>query len=255
MSRKASRSGFSLIEVLIAAVILSVAGVAVLSIFSVSSKGIRTTDMRREERFFLSSILTHINRVGLHELWDHYGPEGVGPERRLMGALALVDADGGLVAPEDPVANPLGFTQDFLDDLRLAGLKARIDFDFYTREELNYSEDGTPHPEIGILHMQSGYATVYLFPVEDDADFGTPPPDPEQGGALAAWRQPIMCPAIVGRPGLKLSACPAIAPRIKCTYGPLLAIKEGFEWGEKDQEDCDRITSVIASLSGVANNT
>ncbi len=249
------RQGLTLIEVLIAAVILAIAGVAVLAIFSGSAKGIQTTDLRREERFFLNAINAHVNRVSLHTLWDHYGPAGVGPERKLGGALALVDGEGKLTAPDDPESNPLGFTQDFLTDLQGAGLSARIDFDFYTRAELNYDPEGNPHPELGLLHMQAGYATLYLFARKDGADPGAPPPDPASERWQAAWRQPIMCPAIVGRPGLKLSSCPAVAPPVKCRYGPLLAAKEGFEWTRKDQEDCDLVSDFLSALSGSPGST
>lgn len=236
------RRGTTLVEILIAAVILSIAGVAVLGIFSQSTRSIKGTDMRREERFFLQSILSHVNRVSLHELWDHYGPEGAGPPRPLLGSLALVGSDGKLADPTSPTANPLGFTNEFLTELFGAGLKARIDFEFYTRAELNTNGD-VPDPEYGLLHMQAGYVTLYLFNMEDGEDPGAPPPQPVDNprNYAAAWRQPIMCPAIVGRPGLKLSSCPAIAPVTKCRYGPVLAGYEGYEWTQDDIDECNRI--------------
>jgi hypothetical protein len=38
--------------------------------------------------------------------------------------------------------------------------------------------------------------------------------------------EPIMCPAIVGRPGMNPSSCPADNPMVRRKYGPLLARRE-----------------------------
>ncbi len=231
--------GTSLIEILIASVLLAVAGVAVMSIYRAGTKGIQVSDLRREERFYLQEILAHVNRNSLHQLWDHYGPQGFGPPRPLLGALALVDGNGKMADPENLQANPLGFTQDLLDEMRRDGIQARIDFDFYSRNELQVKEDGAPNQFIGLLHMQAGYVAISLFNRDPGEDPGAPPPDPTQVAPVAVWRQPIMCPAIVGRPGLKLSSCPALSPRVKCKYGPELARKEGYTWTPEDEKACE----------------
>lgn len=64
--------------------------------------------------------------------------------------------------------------------------------------------------------MQAGFADVTLLKLVPN---GSAKP-------VTVWRQPIMCPAVVGRPGLKLSSCPAISPKVKEKYGPLLAKRE-----------------------------
>ncbi len=225
----ARRAGVTLVEVLIATIIMAIAGVAAMNIFTASSFGIRQTDERRELRYYIREIFAHVNRQPLHELWDHYGPQGfeLAP-RPLVGALALVDASGKLVDPAKPQFNPLGFTQGFLDDLRRDGLSAKIWFEFYYRDqELRY-KGKEPDPQIGLRHMQAGVAAVSLYDVND----------PEER-SLLLWRQPVMCAAIVGRPGLQLSSCPAMQKDVKCRYGPVLARREGRTWTPEDQSDCN----------------
>lgn len=206
------RRGLSLTEVLVAAVILAAVGIPVFSVFLQSKRSISRTDTRREVRFFIKEIMAHINRHSLHDLWDNFGPAPYSPAK-MLGQIALRDAAGKLLP--DPEANPLGFTQDFLDDLRREGYDGQVKFEFYTREELRIRPDDSADPEIGLLHMQAGWAEVSLLDITK-----------EDRPRIAVWKQPIMCPAIVGRPGLKLSSCPAIQKAVKEQYGPLLAQRE-----------------------------
>lgn len=234
----ASRRGFSLIEVLFAAVILALAGVAVLGVFSSSTRTIQAADARTEYDFYVQKILQHAQSHSLHPLWDNYGPEAAGLDRPLLGRLALVDQDGALAAPDDPAANPLGFPQSFLRDLARAGLDARLSFDFFTREELGIRPVETPpvpgRPPgptrltkgHGLLHMQAGRITVTLLEGEDERP-------------VREVTQPLICPQIVGKPGIKLSSCPAVNPRVRCRYQPLLAAIEGFEWTPGDEAACN----------------
>lgn len=212
-----NRAGLTLIEILMATVILALSAAAAMNVFTTSSMGIRKTDERRELRYYLREIFAHVNRQALHKLWDHFGPSGPGlPPRPLGGSLALVDAQGKLVDPANPGNNPLGFDQGFLDDLRRDGLDAKVEFMFYPRNELLVGPNGEPNPHVGLRYMQTGYAGVILFDREDP-----------QERQLIRWNQPVMCPAIVGRPGLQQSSCPALNPSIKCQYGGWLAIFEG----------------------------
>lgn len=212
-----TRRGLTLIEILMATVILAMSAAATMNVFTTSSMGIRKTDERRELRYYLREIFAHVNRQALHKLWDHFGPAGTGqPVRPLNGDLALVDAAGKLVNPSDANNNPLGFDQGFLDDMRRDGLDARVEFRFYPRNELMVGPNGEPQPHIGLRYMQTGYAGVVLYDSRDPAE-----------RELLRWNQPVMCPAIVGRPGLQQSSCPALNPAIKCTYGGYLAIFEG----------------------------
>jgi prepilin-type N-terminal cleavage/methylation domain-containing protein len=228
------RRGLSLIEVLVAAVILAIVGVGVLQIFSTSTTTIQAADARTAYGFYLQTILRHVQSQSLHPLWDNYGPEEVGPPRPLLGRLALLDDEGNLAAPEDPRANPLGLPQSFLDELRRTGLDARLSFSFFTREELGVTsevdEDGRTRTAVGsgLLHMQAGWVEITLLDLGDEE-------------VLATIRQPIICPQIVGKPGIKLSSCPAVNPRVRCTYQPMLAEVEGYEWTPEDLAACQRI--------------
>lgn len=219
------RAGVTLIEILMASIILAIAGAAVFRIFSSANNQIQMTDERRELRYYMREIFSHLNRQPLHELWDHYGPEGFGPARPLAGALALVDGNGKLVDPQNVANNPLAFTQSFIDEITRDGLDARIGFNFFYRDsELRYQGDA-PDPRIGLLHMQAGVAAVTIYDRED----------PEER-SLLTWSQPIMCPTIVGRPGLQLASCPALNKDVKCRYGPWLKALENNSWNPQDDE-------------------
>jgi hypothetical protein len=221
------RRGLTLLEVLIASILLVIMGVAVMGVFATSGRGIKKTDERRLYRFFVDELLARAQRHSLHHLWDHFGPASGGAPRPLGGSLA----DLGVGEPGGPPGdgNPLGLTIEFLRELSHYDLDASVRFDFYTREELGVDQEGKPDPETGILHMQAGWLEVTLFPAGE-------PDNPIQ-----VVKQPLMCPAIVGRPGLKLSSCPAVAPATKCKYGPILAAKEGFSWPTDVAEACERL--------------
>lgn len=219
------KRGFTLLEILIAAVILAITGIAVLNIFSQSGRGILKNDERRELRYYLREVLNYVNRQPLHGLWDHFGPEGAGPSRPLAGAICLVDAAGNIVRPHIAESNPLGITQGFVNSLRRDQLEVRIVFDFFFREHLAIGDEGAADPNFGLLHMQAGGVWIGLFDANDPESIGTD--DASREKALLQWRQPVMCPAIVGRPGLKLSSCPALQKDVKCKYSKWLAPYEG----------------------------
>lgn len=224
--RRNTRGGVTLVEILIATIVLAVAAVSVMNIFRGANVGIRKTDEQRELRYYLQEIFAHVNRQPLHELWDHFGPKPWA-SRSLAGAMALLDADGKLVNPADLDNNPLGFSQAFIDDMRRDGLGAKIWFEFYYRNEELLYEGKDPSPMVGLLHMQAGLAAVALYDLKD----------PEERN-LILFRQPVMCPMIVGRPGIQLSSCPALNKAVKCQYGPKLAAREGRTWTGEDQADC-----------------
>ena len=137
--KRSFKRGFTLVEILIASIILAIAGVAVLNIFSQSGKGIMKTDERRELRFYLREVLNHVNRQPLHKLWDHFGPEGAGPTRPLAGAICLINGSGNIVRPHKVESNPLGVTQGLVNDLRRDQIEVRIVFDFFRRADLALS--------------------------------------------------------------------------------------------------------------------
>jgi prepilin-type N-terminal cleavage/methylation domain-containing protein len=227
----APRSGeraFTLTEVLIASVILALVGIPVMGVFITAKQGITRTDVRREARYYIQEILAHLDRQSLHDLWRNFGPgEVLGHDvaGRLRHRLAEFDPATGRIAGK----NPLGFEEEFLQEMIQEGLDARVFFEFYTRKELEIDPpkytlgvQDKPSPKYGIYHMQAGWAEVVLLDTRKlRAARGK-----ESQAVLASWKQPIMCPAIVGRPGLKLSGCPAVNVRVKLEYAPLLERRE-----------------------------
>lgn len=217
------RRGVTLLEVLIAAVLLAMSGVAVMNIFMGANRGIKKTDERREIRHHLVKVFAHANRQAIHKLFDNFGRSAAGASRPNGGYLARYDADGTLqIRPgfkeED---NPLGITQTFLDELRRDGLSARLTFDFFPRREL--MEGGNPNnttidTNIGIEYMQAGRLQVEIVSWDH----------PEEA-ALLSWVQPVMCPMIVGRPGIALKSCPALDPSVQKCFIHDLATYEG-DW-------------------------
>jgi hypothetical protein len=141
--------------------------------------------------------------------------------------MALLNANGKLVDPTNLDNNPLAFTQSFINEMRTDGLGGRVFFEFYYRdEELRY-QNGEPSPQVGLRHMQAGVASVQIYDLND----------PEER-TLLDFRQPVMCPMIVGRPGIQLSSCPALNQQVKCKYGPKLALREGRTWTPEEQAEC-----------------
>jgi len=225
--------GFSLTEVLIAAVILSICSIPLIGMFIQSKRGITGADKKREHRFYVKTIFTHLNRTSLHHLWNYYGPAGhdvpftiennqasdIAQSGRLRGDLAETDPLGRLVPGPAGKVNPLGFTDEFLQDIRRAGYRGQIEFDFFPRKSLGVTPDDNAGPA-GILHMQAGYARVTLIDLKKERN-------KEDDAIVLTQTNVIMCPAIVGRPGLKLSSCPAINNTIKKFYKPILQQVEG----------------------------
>jgi hypothetical protein len=228
---KLNKGAFSLTEILIAAVILACCGVPVIGIFIGSKDAITRTDTARDARYFITEIFAHAERQSLHDLFDNYGPGEVVPEAgRMKHELAKYDPKTGKVLGNANQANPLGFQESFLHELTVAGFHAKLYFEFYTRKELeiepqipDLKKQDIASARYGILHMQAGYATVRLFRLDALAKGA------DEDSALAnEWMQPIMCPAVVGRPGLKLSSCPAVDRTMRRHYLPILARREAL---------------------------
>jgi hypothetical protein len=181
-------------------------------------------------------------------LWRYYGPwfaSGLDNECGWMrDAIAFVDPSNNklLARPanvgldpngaKDP--NPLGFTQDFMDDLLYAGYETRIRFEFYPRKNLEVDPPAfDPNEKVsqltvgpyGVHHLQAGLIYIGIR-AKDATEDQTP----------TIWTVPLMCPAIVGRPGLKMEGCPALAEsytdeagnkfNFHKVYGGLLARRE-----------------------------
>lgn len=226
---KTNKSAFSLTEILIAAVILAIVGVPVIGIFIGSKDAIVRTDSARDARYFINEILAHAERQSLHELWDNFGPgEVVAKAGRMQHEIAIYNPSTGKIAGDPNQTNPLGFQESFMQELIRAGFKAKLYFEFYSRRELEVQPQ-IPDPRkqdiasarYGILHMQAGYATVQIIDLKTMARLKD-----EQAAVVNEWQQPIMCPAVVGRPGMKLSSCPAVDRKIRAIYLPLLLERE-----------------------------
>lgn len=225
------RVGMSLTEVMVAVAIMAVVSIPVIGIYMQSTTTLGKTDTRREIRFYIQEILAHANRSSLHELFDNFGPSGFGKYGgKMKDRIAEVDPSTSAVL-SNPAANPLRFTSDFMQDMKRDGYDARLHFEFYPRKALgidppefdeNNPSGGKASPKFGILHMQAGEVTVKILSLEKLKENG----GNEDDSVVARWVQPIMCPAIVGRPGLQLKSCPAIAPDVMKEYGPVLKARE-----------------------------
>jgi len=237
-----SQEGLTLTEVMIAAVILAMCVIPVIGIFITGKQNVVRTDDQRRARHYLQAILARADRASLHVLWNYFGPKGY-PK---SGTLPNVKATGNFAlgksgAFEDRIAdydpsngkittgpvqnvNPLGFTEDFLKELAVLGMEGQLHFEFFSRKGLmiHYDADdptdtvGSVNSKIGILHMQAGWMRARLVNLKTKEIMGEE-------------IQNIMCPAIVGRPGLKLSSCPAINPEVHSVYHPILAEYEDSE--------------------------
>jgi hypothetical protein len=221
--------GMSLVEILVGVAILTAVGIPMLNMFTQSRDSLARSDRRRECRYYVREIFSLLDRQSLHDLWQFFGPgEVVGYgvagklKHRLLGAT-------GNLQNMDPEQNPLGCTPEFIQEMNQDHLDARIFFEFYTRKELEVSPalyspqiPDQPSPKYGILHMQAGWAEVYLLDrLKLEKNGGN-----EEAAVLAHWKQPMMCPAIVGRPGLKFSSCPAVNEAVRRKYEPLLRRRE-----------------------------
>lgn len=228
------RDGFSLSEILIATVLLVLAAVPVMAIFSGSKETIARADERREKRYFLNELVAKSQRHSLQTLWDAFGPYFSGGANcgYMRDRVAEVDGNNKIVTggggSKDP--NPLGLTQDFIDDMRYQGYEARMRFEFFPRDLLGVKSAGA-NPDVfkpngkdvpgpyGLLHMQAGFLRLSIRSIAEPDD-------------KTDWRIPMMCPAIVGRPGLKMEGCPALDTDKRKEYGPRILARES-EWNNQ----------------------
>jgi hypothetical protein len=218
--KRFQKGGLTLSEILIATVIMVLVSIPVIGLFLTSKQTITRTDTRREKRYFLSEILGRAQKHSLHVLWRYFGPGFVGGMENECGwvrdGIAITDTAGKLLPRPNIVKlqksqmdpNPLGFTQDFMDDLRVAGYEARVRFEFYRRNKLGVTPAAYAPGEkvrqlavgeLGVHHLQAGVIAI-----------GVRSKDPREDRTPEIWIVPMMCPAIVGRPGLKMEGCPAL---------------------------------------------
>lgn len=228
-----SNKGFSLSEILIATVLLVLAAIPVMAIFSGSKQTLARADERREKRYFLNELVARAQRHSLQTLWDAFGPHFSGGANCGYMRDRVVEVDGNnqiLAGGGAKSPNPLGLTQAFVDDMKFQGYEARMRFEFYPRDLLGVKAAGAnpdqfkpngkdvPGP-YGLLHMQAGFLLLSIREIANKEDVTT-------------WRVPMMCPAIVGRPGLKMEGCPALDTDKRREYGNRILSREA-EWNNQ----------------------
>lgn len=79
-----SNKGFSLSEILIATVLLVLAAIPVMAIFSGSKQTLARADERREKRYFLNELVARAQRHSLQTLWDAFGPHFSGDRKSVV---------------------------------------------------------------------------------------------------------------------------------------------------------------------------
>ncbi|MBI4872763.1 MAG: hypothetical protein HY814_14495 [Candidatus Riflebacteria bacterium] len=198
-----ARTATTLLEVLISAVILTLIVVPISLLLSQSTRAVQNTDLNREVRGLMDEVMQRVESTDLTKLWDSFGIDPKSPTR-FDGKL--VNLPGGSVTPEalaDDAANPLHINQEIVERLGELGLSTDLKFRFMTRTELGVDPSNRLKSSSGIMHLQAGVVTLTFA-----GKVGKKTIDEE----LA---KPIYCPMILGRPGLLLSQCPAVDPKLR----------------------------------------
>lgn len=177
----AERRGFTLLEILIAAVVFTVASVPLLLLFNSTSRQVKGLDRRAEIRAITQQVLGRVESMDFVTLHDNFGVEPEAPGR-LVGKLT------------DGARNPLMLERGWMDRLDELGLSGSLEFRFMTKSELGVDPANPLKSTSGLLHLQAG---VIVFRIQ-----GT--------GYDETVRKPVYCPMILGRPGLLLNQCPAV---------------------------------------------
>jgi prepilin-type N-terminal cleavage/methylation domain-containing protein len=179
-SRRTSR-GFTLLEVLIASVIFTLASVPLVLLFSSTSRQVKGLDRRAEIRALTMQILGRVEAMDFVTLHDHFGIEPESPGR-LVGKLV------------EGARNPLMLDRTWIDRLAELGLGAELEFRFMTRSELGMDPTNPLKSTSGLLHLQAGTVALRV----------------SGPGYDETLRKSVYCPMILGRPGLLLNQCPAV---------------------------------------------
>lgn len=189
-----TRRGFSLIEVLIAGVVLAIVCVPVGVLLSQSTRGVQSTDRAREARYLLARVLEKVEAADFVTLWDNFGA-GLQPP----SGLPRVPESG--TALRDTVfaagKDPLYLGSELQEALAQGGWTATLAFRFLTKPEVEQTD--RVKSASGILHLQAGVVRLKIA-----------------GNGLEQKIQEILyCPMILGRPGLMLKQCPAVNPQLR----------------------------------------
>lgn len=175
------RRAFTLLEILVAAVIFTLASTPLVLLFNSTTRQVKGLDKRAEIRALTGQILERIEAMDFVSLHDSFGVEPEAPGR-LVGQLA------------DGARNPLMIDRGSLDRLAELGMSGALEFRFMTRDELGMDPANPLKSSSGLLHLQAG---VIELRIHGD-------------GYDETLRKSVYCPMILGRPGLMLNQCPAV---------------------------------------------
>lgn len=195
MRSREARSGLTLVELLIASVILVIIAGPMGVLLWQSNQGVRSADRAREARSVIEQLLLHVESTDFVTLYKNFGwglqPEvGQVPESPDAMRTSLVTAGH----------DPLCLGESLVGDLERGRWKATLQFRFLTKTEVEQID--RVKSRSGILHLQAGVICLTLT--------GENPRDPQE-----EIRQILYCPMILGRPGLLLKQCPAVNPALR----------------------------------------
>lgn len=182
-----TRTGATLLEVVVGGFLLVLLSVPIFEMLSGSSKSIKRTDVRREARFLFDRILERVESSDFLVLYQNFGIEPAAPQRIADGLWA-------------PGRNPLLLDEELRNRVTELGWRPRLTFRFMTRAEVGEDPENPKRTSTGILHLQGAFLALRV----------ESPTQPVQEVS-----KPIYCPLILGRPGLMVSQCPALNMGLK----------------------------------------
>jgi len=187
--------GFSLLEVLIAAAILSVVIVTIFSLIWSSKSGITRADESRESRMIADLLMAHAENADFVPLFKNFGTSFPECPPCLKGS----DNDGSMGVMRGG-KNVLNVDEWVLGRLEARGWDVDLRFRFLTRGELGYKTADDLKPGSGVLRFQAGVVWLRLY---------------DGRKVMQEVKKCIYCPMILGRPGLDLKQCPAVNPQMR----------------------------------------
>ena len=188
---KQADNGFTLLEVLIAAVLLTLIAIPIFSLLWTSKHGIDRTDRNREIRFLTDMVMNCAENADFVELWKNFGGDFDG----LGCPVGPSQIRSGLGENRN---NPLRIDVWVFERLKANKWPPKLQFRLLTKKELKH-DPKNPMTGSGVLHLQAGVIVLQI-----KGDF-----------VNEEIRKVVYCPMILGRPGLDLNQCPAVNPAIR----------------------------------------
>lgn len=193
------RSAASLVEMMIASVILLIVVVPVGLMMSGSSNVVQRVDLQREVRTIIDHLIERAEAQDFGVLYDNFGvrPDAAG---RIGQGLTRGNA------------NPLEVEGGILKRMEAAQLQCSLTFRFFSKSEVRVQPGNNLRTESGLLWLQGGVLTLKVWG------------GATSGRLLARYEvdetieRTVYCPLILGRPGLLLNQCPAVDPVKKAKY-------------------------------------